>query len=159
VRGATSAVLVKSQGPRGEPRDPGSDQTRPKSLDCGCFGFMFLPLLPNSRTEVRGIGFAKHWLSSSNTLFSSQGAPPHSLLLTRPGPLRPDRVWAQKNRRHQASGQSDPASRRKVLVFGSPSVQFSEVFTHVGMRPWVSLSYIRLNALSTGPRGTRSPPD
>jgi hypothetical protein len=81
------------------------------------------------------------------------------VLLTRPGPLRPDRVWAQKNRRHQASGQSDPASRRKVLVFGSPSVQFSEVFTHVGMRPWVWLSYIRLNALSTSHKGRCSPPD
>src|SRR5256885_10049101 len=58
-----------------------------------------------------------------------------------PGPKKPP---ALSQRPERSCG-----SRRKVLVFGSPSVQFSEVFTHVGMRPWASLSYIRLGALST----------
>ena len=146
--GSNLAVLVKSQGPRGFPRDPGSDQTRPKKSRLRLFRIYVsaatAKLTNDKFVELgsRSIGF----LLRTRCLVLKE----HHLtvLLTRPGPLRPDRVWAQKNRRHQASGQSDPASRRKVLVFGSPSVQFSEVFTHVGMRPWAPLSYIRLYALS-----------
>src|SRR2546423_6975284 len=95
VREERRCSYLKSQGSRGEPRNPGSDQTRPKSLDCGCFGFMFLPLAKLTNLKFVELGSRSIGFLLRTRCLVLKEHPPRGLP-TQPGPLRPDRVRAQK---------------------------------------------------------------